>query len=280
MISVGVFSFVDRKGNSYAIVPPWHPLRLKSLLDIQKLQSSFLRRLLEWKDSNLIQEEDFFFQRVTRDETALLDPQVVSIPEKLFTPGTEFSQEYSCGNLLIPREDLMGYTLYGPANAKLSEITERGPIDPAAELFSAMENYVKLSPEESRNLSICLPDVSGPALPIEITEKISAFQAKDTDRKWGNFTLSFGSVSRRKNSDLIESLTTGLDENPEVKGLRVTSNGIFSPLRLFVPPDSKDSLYARPYSISRITNLGSKSASLTWVKRNRADDTVEDNTDS
>ena len=280
VISVGVFSFVDRKGNSYAIVPPWHPLRLKSLLDIQKLQSSFLRRLLEWKDSNLIQEEDFFFQRVTRDETALLDPQVVSIPEKLFTPGTEFSQEYSCGNLLIPREDLMGYTLYGPANAKLSEITERGPIDPAAELFSAMENYVKLSPEESRNLSICLPDVSGPALPIEITEKISAFQAKDTDRKWGNFTLSFGSVSRRKNSDLIESLTTGLDENPEVKGLRVTSNGIFSPLRLFVPPDSKDSLYARPYSISLITHLGSKSASLTWVKRNRADDTVEDNTDS
>lgn len=280
VVSVGVFSFVDRKGNSFAIVPPWHPLRLKSLFDIQKFQGTFLRRLLSGKDSNLIQEEDYQFQRITRDEFELLDPKVVAIPEKNFAAGTEFSTEYSCSSLLVPKENLAGYTLYGPANSKYSEITERGAIDPIHELVSAMENYIKLMPQESGNLSICLPDARGSSLALAVSKKISALQSKDSGDKWKNFTLHFGDVSEDGNHGLTESLTAELNENSDVEALQMTSSGIYSPLKFFVPPDDQDAVYARPYSLSLITNLGSESARLTWVTRNTEEDTDNRNTDS
>lgn len=192
LLSIGVFSFVDQQ-SAYAVVAPWHPVRLFELHRDFVRKAGLLKILLKDSKETYPSTQDFLSE--LNLEKHLLAPDFVVVPENQDVA----SDGLICREFLEPVENVGGYTLYtrtaGPA------CRDAGSSLPAvAELTNVVaDNYLKLMPQATNCISVALPDAVSKRFPIAVLNSLVNKLPEEE-----NLTLVAGGLNAEGYSPTVE----------------------------------------------------------------------------
>ena len=266
--SIGVYSFMD-VSNSYAIVPPWNPMRLHALKCRFVSRMNLIRQLMQGVDITLI-EKSVFFDHLVEPHPDYFDPQVISMPAKR-NVGTDFESTFHADwQLLKGVQSAFGYTLYSvPCDESSDKRQQIGTSNASLKAAKdAIASYLQLFPHEKDNFTIALPDVISADLPVKLAKLIYDDYLKDdghSDYHDARFTLKVGRFSANNaNSQLFESLTGDSADTEELRDVALMSESIGSSLRIQVETDVTNQTEHRHCNIALVDRLLSDHAELKW----------------
>lgn len=268
LFAVGTASFCDAV-NHYAVVAPWHPLRMYSLYCRFHSRMQFMHAIMNGNIEASLTEKSEFFTHLVEEKPMYFDPQVVAIPQQSL-----ISNEYR--NLLDLDWDLLrcadtelGYSLYTQcvqdSDKMLSSVGDYSRCVQA--LIEAVDAYLTLYPQEKDNFIIALPDAVNKELPIAVAEKLYATYLKPgvkTPVKDPKFTLKVGHFkSTDPKCNIYEDLTRALHESDPLRDQSLVSDSIGNTLRIQVcklPSRVED----RDCHIALLDRFVSSHAELDW----------------
>ena len=265
--SIGVYSFKDI-ANSYAIVPPWNPLRFYSLHCRFISRLDFIRSLLR-ENQTILQEKSVIMDHLTDPDPDYFDPQAVIMPSMRISEKNINALFSTNWKLLTAVQHSFGYSLYNiPCNHENYEWQDIG--DYKSTLKSAKDaisTYLQLFPHEITNFNIFLPDVCGSTLPVKLSKQIFNDYIKNdgTSNSDARFILKVGGISTQsdKSYELYEELTNdeSLDNQQDFSNI---SQAIGSSLRIQVNYDTE--IKDRSCHIALIDKLLTDHAQLKWQR--------------
>lgn len=268
VVSIGVYSFLD-VSNSYAVVPPWNPMRLYSLKCRFVSRLALIRQMMNNQDANLA-EKSVFFDHLLDPHPEYFDPQVVAMP-------ANFDVNYGDGNifhadwqLLKGVQSAFGYTLYNiPCQERNDKRQQIGSSNASVKSAKdAIATYLKLFPHEKDNFAIALPDVVSADLPIKLAKAIyDEYLTNDgnSDIPEARFTLKVGRFTANNNDcQLFEDLSGDSADTPQLRNVALMCDSIGSALRIQVETDSQAQTNQRTCNIALVDRLLSENAELKW----------------
>lgn len=265
--SIGVNSFLDIS-NHYAVVAPWHPLRLYSLhcRFVSRL-ALISQRLHVGKNVN-IGAKSLFMDHLTEAHPDYFDPQVVIMPSSVPQDRTNTSVFHADWQLLLPSETKYGYTLYHSLddgkNVRRQQVgASQSSIDAVTDAISA---YLKLYPHEKDNFIVALPDAYSGDFPVALGKQLFKTYLADEDKapvKGARFVLKAGSlIANDKENHLYEDLNGGLVDTQEFKDSALMADSIGARLRIQV--DGSQKFDCRDSNIAQLESLVLRHAELRW----------------
>ena len=267
IVSIGVYSFID-VSNSYAIVPPWNPLRLYALRCRFVSRANLIRQLMSGERISLA-EKSVFFDHLVDPHPEYFDPQVVSMPmqRQLSSAENTFHADWQ---LLSPVQTGYGYSLYSlpcqDHNDKRQQIGTSGASIKSAK--DAIATYLKLYPHEKDNFTIALPDVLSSEMPVKLAKALYDEYLKDdgnSDLAEAHFTLKVGRfTAQQPNCQLYEDLTGDATDTAELRDAALMSNSIGSSLRIQVETNPSSQIPSRNCNLALVDHLLSDNAELQW----------------
>jgi S-DNA-T family DNA segregation ATPase FtsK/SpoIIIE len=166
LIRIGLASVQDAEQNvAIALVCPWHPLRLQSIMG---REIRFARTI-----KHLILSDRLGFSDVSGDlflRDVRQDLSTAGLPEV----GLLWRGEDSVP--LAQSDELADYSLLEPPTATPQTLatTNENPARTAAQISEIVKSYLALQPHERDNLSIVLYNCDSKSLPTAVVESISA----------------------------------------------------------------------------------------------------------
>lgn len=207
---IGVYSFRNHSSN-YAIVAPWHPLRMFALHCQFMRRIAVIERSLRREFGAVLDEKTEFFGWISAENQLRMDPEVVLCPSDKDPKTSDIGGNFGW-KLLKECEALYGYSLYGnPGFEEGVGVHQIGsPKESATELVDAVVDYLKLMPYEKDNIVIGLPDAAGSELPLMVVDglndKLQKLSEHDSIFNNFRFTLQVGSYSSKDEDKIADHL--------------------------------------------------------------------------
>lgn len=235
--SIGVYTFVD-VSNTYAIVPPWNPMRLGALKSRFMSRLNLIRDMMSTKGFYFDDNKSVFLQYLTEESPQYLDPQVVSAPDiehHHVNKADAFGQNWV---LLKGVQFAGGYSLFTLAasdqNVNSRQVGSSQAVITAAQ--DAIAAYLKLYPHEKDNLVVALPDVAGADLPVDLANVLYERYLKDNGEANlpdPRFTIQVGGLTSDEiTSAVFEDLNGDATDTDAFHSMAMMGTSVGSALRL------------------------------------------------
>lgn len=182
-------------GTSAVIIPPWHPLRMLSIVVKAKQSAGLINHLLnaevvDFGDTRL------FFEDIIHEISSPYYPEVV----------IGFKGKGSEAELYSTSDSFSDYTLMEPP-AKVDSTTNENPEDASKTIKQLVERYLDLQPHERANLSLILYNCNSARLPEATVEELSHISV---DEEGARCQIILRHEDRTKLAELYKSLLEGV----------------------------------------------------------------------
>ena len=267
LLSIGVFSFVDQQ-TAYAVVVPWHPIRLFELHCDFVRKAGLLKVLLKHPDESVPTTAEFLDELVTKHES--LAPDFVVIPENQDTANGELT----CREFLEPIENIGGYTLYSRTAGP--ECRDAGSsLTAVAELSNVVtRHYLKLMPQATNCLSIALPDAVSKRFPIAVLNSLVGKLPEDERLTLVVGGLNAEGYSRSVEESLLQGLTVETSKADFIEEASQMSPSLKARLQLAVFRSDRSYLSGIdaqandtcPFDVAFVDRFFTYNATKSWTK--------------
>ncbi len=240
------------RGNSAAIIAPWHPLRLVSIAVKARQISGLLKYILrteqvEFGDSRL------FFSDLT---TELAHP---------YYPEVAVGYQGSQPILLSLSDSVNDYSLLEqPTWAVKNQITNEDPTEAASKLIKLVQRYLELLPHEKTNLSLVLYQCDSIKLPQAVVNQLAKLQENQEESRCH---IILRHRESEKLSRLYEQMIESSDADPDTFIASEASQDFMAKLRISVISDSSsinNSSEGKSADLVFLQDVISRNAQVVW----------------
>lgn len=266
LLSIGVFSFVDQQ-TAYAVVVPWHPIRLFELHCEFVRKAGLVKVLLNQPSDGYPTTPDFLNELTAARR--LLSPDFVVVPEN----RDAANGEKTCREFLEPVENIAGYTLYsrtaGPesrdSGSSLTAVSELSDV--------VAGHYLKLMPLATNCLSIALPDAVSKRFPLAVLNSLVSKLPEEERLTLVVGGLNAEGYSQRVEESLFQGLTLETSSADFIEEASQISSSLKARLQLAVFRSDRDFMSglnaqaddACPFDVAFIDRFFTYNATKSWT---------------
>ena len=251
VLSIGTVRILGEQTS--AIIPPWHPERMKALAVKARRVAGLVSHMLG-SSSVSFGDRNIFFREFS-DELA-----------HPFYPEIAIAMRGGSPVLVSETSTINGYSLLErPVRGEDSSLSDVDPSLAAKQAKELLERYVGLQPHEAANLSVLLYNSDAAELPLAVVRELAGMQIN------GDFQCNV-SVRHRDPEKLrrvYAELVAKAGDDPDLPVVSETSENFISKLRMSAIPASStpppSSAGFRPFDIAFLHDVVSRTATIEWI---------------